>query len=96
MVKYDRFEQDKRRGVIRNVQSGSSMARTASSKGISGMEVYIILHEVKNTGNPVFLCHDLSVNLIRNGLSVKEYWTLYVLKISCIDVGFWQKIYPHR
>lgn len=57
---------------------GLSMREIKKMMGISKTKVYDILHE--SSDKTIFLCHNLTSNLIRNGITVRQYAELYRTK----------------
>jgi hypothetical protein len=54
---------------------------------ISKTKVYYILHEAESSDKKIFLCHNLTSNLNKNGITVREYAELYRTKNILVRQG---------
>jgi hypothetical protein len=59
--------------VVKMYTTGSSMEDIAGLVGLSKTKVHDILHGADSPDCPIFLCHNLAVNLGKNGLHIKQY-----------------------
>ena len=59
---------------------GMSMRDIEKKMGISKTNVFDILHEAESSDKHIYLCHNLTSNLSKNGITVREYAELYRAK----------------
>lgn len=59
--------------VVKMYTTGSSMEDIADLVGLSKTKVHDILHCANSSDCPIFLCHNLAVNLRKYGLHMKQY-----------------------
>lgn len=59
--------------VVKMYMTGSSMEDIADLVGLSKTKVHDILHGADSPDCPIFLCHNLAVNLLKYGLLIKQY-----------------------
>jgi hypothetical protein len=60
--------------------AGLSMRDIEKKMGISKTKVFDILHEAESSDKHIYLCHNLTSNLSKNGIMVREYAELYRAK----------------
>jgi sugar-specific transcriptional regulator TrmB len=71
---------------------GMSMREIQKMTDISKTKVYDILHEAESYGKKIFLCHNLTSNLNKNGITAREYAELYRTK----NILMRQRIQPAK
>jgi predicted DNA-binding protein YlxM (UPF0122 family) len=67
--------------------AGLSMRVIEKMMGISKTKVFDILHEAESSDKHICLCHNLTSNLSKNGIMVREYAELYRAKNFLIIKG---------